>query len=102
MQNIEVYHEFHVARARCLGARSGDLLREVGSGEDLLGQRDPIVLEEDELESPSNDRVRIHHAAHRGNQLDDQLRHVVSGRRLHAMCTSKCYLLTATNWRYEF
>ena len=72
------HHELHVAGAGGLGAGGRDLLREVRGGEDLLGERDAVVLEEDELQAPGDGRVVVHHAAHRRDHFDDQLGHVVA------------------------
>ena len=76
------HHELHVAGARGLGAGGRDLLREVRGGEDLLGERDAVVLEKDELQTSGNGRVVVHQATHRSDHLDDQLGHVVAWSRL--------------------
>ena len=45
-----VQRELHVAGARGLRARRGDLLGQLGRREDLLGQRDAVVGQEHDLE----------------------------------------------------
>lgn len=40
-------------------------------------KRDPVVLQEDDLQLVSHHRVIIHHVSHRSDQLDDHLGHVI-------------------------
>jgi hypothetical protein len=76
--------ELHVAGARGLLAGGGDLLREVGAGNDLLGQRDAVVGQEGDLEPAADARVVIDVVARRVDRADDVLGHVVAGRGLGA------------------
>ena len=68
-----VQRELHVAGARRLHARGRDLLRQVGRGDDPLGQADVVVGQEDDLEAVADDRVVVDHAGDVVDQLDDQL-----------------------------
>jgi hypothetical protein len=73
--------ELHVAGARGLGAGGGDLLGEIGRGDDGLGQRDAVVGQEDELEPVAHARVAVDHPGDVVRQADDVLgRHIGRGR----------------------
>ena len=54
-----VHHELHVAGAAGLLAGSGDLLAQFAGGHKLLGQRDPVVLQKDDLELILTDGVGV-------------------------------------------
>ena len=70
--------ELHVACARGLCTSSGDLLAEIGGGDDLLSQGDTVVLQEHALQTFADDGVVVDHACHVVEELDDQLGHVVA------------------------
>ena len=55
--------ELHVAGAGGLRAGGGDLLREVGGGDDDLGQADAVVRQEDDLQPVADQRVGVDHLA---------------------------------------
>ena len=74
--------ELHVPGPGGLGARRGDLLREVARREDALGQGNPIVGQEDQLEQPLGGRIGVDEAADVVGQLDDGLGGGVTGGRL--------------------
>ncbi len=76
--------EFHVSGAGGLHAGGRDLLREVGGGNDLLGQRDPVVRHERDPDSPVHLAVVVHHIGNAVDEADDELGHVVGRRRLRA------------------
>ena len=77
-------HKLHVASARSLGTSQGNLLAQIGSRYDLLGERDTIVVQEEELKSVAHNRVIVDDAGDVVDELDDLLGHVVAGRRLAA------------------
>ena len=79
-----VQGELHVACTARLFAGGGDLLREIGCREDPLRERNAVVGEEHDAQLAVDLRVRVDHRAHRVDQLDDQLRRCVGGRRLPA------------------
>ena len=51
-----------------LRSSGGDLLAEVGSGHDLLGEGDAVVLQVHDLELVAHDRVVVHHLGHLGEE----------------------------------
>jgi hypothetical protein len=79
-----VQRQLHVAGAGGLGAGGGDLLGEVGGGNDQLGVGDVVVGDEDDLEPVAHQRVVVHHVGDVVDQADDQLGHAVAGRGLAA------------------
>ena len=79
----KTYHKFHIASSRSLGASSRYLLTEVCSWYDPLSQSDAVVLQEDTFQSAADDRVAVHSPRHIVEQLNDQLRRVISRRGLH-------------------
>ena len=52
-----VHHELHVAGAAGLIARGGDLVGDVGGGDQALGQRDAVVGQEHDFEPPAHGGV---------------------------------------------
>ena len=83
MRSSRTNHEFHVASSRGLSAGGRDLLAEVAGGDDLLGQRHAVVGQEDAFELLADDRVIVDGVRDAVEELDDELGHVVAGRRLH-------------------
>ena len=79
-----VHGEFHVAGPRSLFARGGDLFAEVCGGIDLLPEGHVVVRQKKHFEAVFHVEVVVNHFADRINQLDDQLGHRVTGRRLAA------------------
>ena len=79
-----VQRELHVAGAGGLGARRGNLLRQVGRGNDVLGGLDVVVRDEHDLQQAVDRRVVVDDVGDVVDQLDDELRHGVAGRRLAA------------------
>eukprot|EP00976_Prorocentrum_cordatum_P099463 1191851-Prorocentrum_minimum.AAC.2 len=77
-----VHGELHVAGAGSLSASGGDLLGEVGPGDELLGGRHVVVGEEDHLQQIAHIGVVVNLGAHGIDQLDDLLRHGVTGGSL--------------------
>lgn len=77
-RSCPTYHEFHVARARGLGTSGRDLLAEIGRRDDLLGQRHPVVLEENELELVADNRIVVDDIGDAADELDDLLGEVVA------------------------
>ncbi|CAN7976885.1 unnamed protein product, partial [Ixodes persulcatus] len=73
----KTHHELHVSCAGGLCACGGDLLAQVCGRDDLLGQADPVVLQEDHLQLVPHHGVVVHHIAHCYDQLDDLLRYVI-------------------------
>ena len=76
------YHEFHVSSAGRFRASQRDLLTQISSGHDLLGERDTIILQKDQLQAILDNGIIVDHTRHIRDQLDDLLGHVVAGRRL--------------------
>ena len=56
----------------------GDLLAQVRGGDNLFGERDAIIFEEDEFESAFDIRVGVDDTTHRRDKFDDLLRDVVA------------------------
>lgn len=73
-----VKHEFHVAGSGCFRAGRGDLLRQVGGGDDLFCQRDAVVLQEHHLEAVSDDGVGVDGGPHGADETDNLLGDVVA------------------------
>ncbi len=74
--------ELHVAGAGGFLARGGDLLGDIGGGDDALGERDAVVGEEDDLEFVADARVVVDLGADGVDRLDDALGEVVAGSGL--------------------
>lgn len=53
----------------------------------FLRKRNSVVLQEDDFQLASNQGIVIHHVSHRGDELDDHFRHVVSWRGLRRTTT---------------
>mmetsp|Transcript_1100 Transcript_1100/g.3068 ORF Transcript_1100/g.3068 Transcript_1100/m.3068 type:complete len:926 (+) Transcript_1100:706-3483(+) len=79
-----VHLELHVGGARRLGAGSGDVLRQLRAGDDGLGERDVVVGQEVQAQVVLGVGVVVDLLAHRVDQADDALGHVVRGRGLAA------------------
>ena len=71
--------EFHVAGAGGFFARRGDLLGEIGSGNDALGDGDAIVWHEDDLQLAADARVMVHLGREGVDRVDDVFGEVVAG-----------------------
>ena len=54
------------------------MLGEVAGGDDALGRRHSVVLDENDLEPVAHDRVVVDHVSDRSNELDNLFRRVVS------------------------
>lgn len=67
-----------------LCAGGGNLLAEIGGRHDLLGQRDAIVLQEDETQLVAHVHVIVDATRQVVEELDDLLGHVVARCRLPA------------------
>ena len=65
--------ELHVAGAGRLHARGRDLLRQVGGGNDHLGQAHIVVGQEHDPQTVARDRIIVDHPGDLVDQLDDQL-----------------------------
>ena len=74
-----VEHEFHVAGAGGLGAGEGDLLGDVGGGDDLLGEGDAVVGEEGDCDAALDEGVGVDDAGDAVDEADDELGDPVSG-----------------------
>lgn len=72
------YHELHVACAGGLCACGGDLFTEISGGNDLLSQRNTVVLQVNHLEAVTHYGIVVDHLAHTVDELDDQFGHVVT------------------------
>ena len=72
--------ELHVAGARRFHAGGGNLLGQVGGGDDFFSQSDPVVGYEDDLNAAIHLAVVVDHLGHAVDQADDELCHVVRGR----------------------
>lgn len=83
-------HELHVARAGSFCAGCGDLLAQVGSWDDFLGQGYTIVGQVDALQPLANDGVIVDRAGHVVEELDDQLGHVVARGSLQVISKAPC------------
>ena len=77
-----VEREFHVAGAGGLLAGGGDLLGEISRRDDLLGERDAVIRQEDNLESILHARIGVDLGPDGVNRLDDVLGEVVAGSGL--------------------
>ena len=77
-----VEHQFHVAGAAGLGAGGGDLLGEVGGGDDLLRHGAVVVLNEHHLHHPARLFVGVDHFRQTVDEVDDGLGARVAGRGL--------------------
>ena len=77
-----VHHELHVARAGSLHARERNLFRDVRGGDDLLGERNAVVRQERDGELFAGAGVGVDDARDAVDEADDELRHVIPGRRL--------------------
>lgn len=73
-----VYHELHVARSRSFSACSGYLFTQIGSRDDLLGKRNSIVFEVNNLESISNDGIVVDHISDVIDQTDYLLGNMIT------------------------
>ncbi len=65
-------------------AGGGDLLRQIGRRIDPLAVGDVEVRQEHHFQPVAHVRIAVDHIAHRGDQLDHELREVITGRRLAA------------------
>src|SRR5690606_14364369 len=74
--------ELHIAGAGGFHAGGGNLLGQVGGGNDHFGQADVVVGQEHHLELATQGRVVVDGAGDVVGQLDDQLGLVVAGGRL--------------------
>ena len=54
------------------------MLAQVRGGDNLFGERDAIIFEEDEFESAFDIRVGVDDTTHRRDKFDDLLRDVVA------------------------
>ena len=77
-----VHHELHVGRATRLVAGGGDLVGDVGRGDEPLGQGDVVLREEEDLQPPLRDRVPVDGAGQVAEELDDDLGEPVGRRGL--------------------
>ena len=91
--------ELHVSGSGSLSSGCRDLLREVGGRHDLLGQRDSVVLQEDELELVTDVGVVVDHLSHTVEQLDDLLGHVVA-RSSFATCRRSIVRVTMRSHQF--
>ena len=74
-----VQGELHVAGAGRLGSGKGNLLGEVGGGNDLFGEGDAVVCEEDDLQLVADGLVVVDDLGDGVDELDDELGHVIAG-----------------------
>ena len=79
-----VQRQLHVAGARSLHAGGGDLLRQIGAGDDRLGEADAVIRQEHHLEPAGDIRVAVDELGHIAGELDDELGLDVARRRLPA------------------
>ncbi len=79
-----VHHELHVAGAGGFLSGRGDLLRQVGARRDHLHAGDPVVGNEGHPEPVTHNGIAVDDVGHVVDQLDDLLRHLVTGGRLAA------------------
>src|SRR5262249_26220206 len=77
-----VQRELHVAGAGGLHAGGGDLLGEIGGGDDHLRQAYIVVRQEGDLQPSPQVGIVIHGVGDVVDQLDDQLCVVIARRRL--------------------
>ena len=66
-------HQLHISRAGGLGARGGDLLGDVGGGDDVLGVGAVIVLYEHHLHLPGHGRIAVDQLCQAVEVADDGL-----------------------------
>ena len=71
-------HQLHVAGTGGLLTRNGDLLGQVGSRDDDLGQRDFIVFNEDHLELVLHLRVRVYKIGNGDDERNDLLGQIIA------------------------
>ena len=71
-------HQLHVAGTGGLLTRNGDLLGQVGSRDDDLGQRDFIVFNEDHLELVLHLRVGVHKIGNGDDERNDLLGQIIA------------------------
>ena len=79
-----VHAELHVPCAGSLQAGGGDLLGEIGGRIHPLTQLDVVVGQEDHPQAPLHVGIGIDRFGDAVEEADDQLGHVVAGRRLAA------------------
>ena len=79
-----VHHELHVRRSRGLFSCHRDLLGDVGCGDDVLGGRHVVVLDENHADEVLRVGVVVDDAADFVDELDNGLRPLVSGGGLGA------------------
>ena len=74
-----VHRELHVRGAAGLRAGSGDVLRDVGGGDDDLRQRDVVVGQERDLQMLTDIGVAVDDLRDVVDELDDRLGAEVAG-----------------------
>ena len=77
-----IQRELHVAGAGSFHARGRNLLRQVGGGNDHLGEADIVVGEEGDLQASGNGRIVVDGFGDVVDELDDQLGVAIARRRL--------------------
>ena len=77
-----VGHELHVAGAAGLLGRQGNLLGQVGGGNQLLSQRHVVVLHHDDPHPTGDLRVLVDQLLQAQNQVDDIFCHDIGRRGL--------------------
>ena len=97
-----VHHEFHVARAACLEARSRYLFGYVGCGNEALRQTHVVLGNEQDAQSAACDLIFIE----RRRDVVDELRLPIGGRRLACevftqRCASRTYRAVVERWVWE-
>ncbi len=76
--------ELHVPGARSLHPGSGNLFRQIGGGDDLLGEGDPVVRREHDPQAAVDVGIVVDHIGDTVDEPDDEFGHVIGGRRLGA------------------
>ena len=79
-----VQHELHVAGTGSLGASQRDLLRDLGSGHQVLAQGDAVLFQIDHAQLVADSGVVVDEVAQLADHADHLLGHVVAGSSLCA------------------
>ena len=74
--------QLHVAGAGGFGAGGGNLLRQIGSGDDFARGGNIVVGQEGHFQKAAHGRIVVDDIGHVVGQLDDQLGHGVARCRL--------------------
>lgn len=95
-----IQHKLHVTGTTSLSTSGGDVLADVGSRADDLCLADIVVFQEDNLEEISNIRIGVHDLSNLADQVNDGLRHPVTGSSLASENRDTRLELLTLLWRH--